>query len=164
MITGLRYRTPHDLPDLWLESQNGKLIAVTWWVANSDFVVNAENTNDEVLNQTVSQLDAYFAGQAVTFDVPWDISAGTAFQQTVWQALATIRHGTTLSYAELAQRIARPTAIRALANAVANNPLNVILPCHRVITSSGKLGGYLGRCRLVEVKRALLNLEGVQLD
>lgn len=163
MITGLRYHTPHDLPDLWLASQNGKLIAVTWLAANSDFVHNAQSTADDVLNQTVSQLDAYFTGQAALFDVPWDISAGTAFQQTVWQALASIDHGTTLSYAKLAQQINRPTAVRAVANAVASNPLTVILPCHRVITSNGKLGGYMGRCRLVAVKRALLNLESVAL-
>jgi AraC family transcriptional regulator of adaptative response/methylated-DNA-[protein]-cysteine methyltransferase len=88
-------------------------------------------------------------------DLPLDIR-GTAFQQQVWQALREIAIGTTLSYAEVAHRIGKPNAVRAVANACANNSVAVVIPCHRVIGSDGQLKGYRwGRDR----KQALLAQE-----
>lgn len=84
---------------------------------------------------------AFIDGLSTHWQLPLDIQ-GTAFQQQVWSALATIPAGTTLSYRELAARIGRPTSIRAAANACGANPLAVIIPCHRVIRSDGSLGGY----------------------
>lgn len=82
--------------------------------------------------------------------------SGTALQLTVWQALSTIQPGETISYAELAQRVGYPRAVRAVASAVASNPLPIILPCHRVIRSDGHSGEYLGGAAL---KQQLLDWE-----
>jgi methylated-DNA-[protein]-cysteine S-methyltransferase len=104
--------------------------------------------------------DAYFGGQPRALEAaPWRAS-GTAFQRTVWKALCTIPAGATLSYAQLAERIGRPTAIRAVGLANGANPLAVIVPCHRVIGTNGSLTGYGGG---LPRKRWLLNLEGVNL-
>lgn len=87
---------------------------------------------------------AYFGGQVDAFaDIRW-FGAGTAFQQTVWRALCDIPAGETISYATLAQRIGRPTAVRAVGLANGSNPVALIVPCHRVIGSSGALTGYGG--------------------
>jgi methylated-DNA-[protein]-cysteine S-methyltransferase len=83
---------------------------------------------------------------------------GTPFQRRVWEELRTIPRGTTVTYAELAARIGRPGAARAVGAAVARNPISVVVPCHRVVGSDGSLTGYAGG---LERKRALLELEGV---
>lgn len=89
------------------------------------------------------QLDEYFAGQRQEFDIPLKLS-GTSFQNRVWQELARIPFGTTITYAELARRIGQPTAARAVGHANAKNPLSILIPCHRVIATSGQLTGYAG--------------------
>ena len=102
----------------------------------------------------------YFAGQPRALEAaPWEAS-GTAFQRTVWRALCAIPTGTTVSYAQLAERIGRPTAIRAVGLANGANPIAVVVPCHRVIGSNGSLTGYGGG---LPRKRWLLELEGVSL-
>jgi len=100
-------------------------------------------------------LDAYFAGRASLFDVPL-APEGTPFQRAVWQALLEIPFGATASYAEIARRIGRPKAVRAVGAANARNPIAIIVPCHRVIGTDGSLTGYAGG---LERKRALLALE-----
>ena len=103
------------------------------------------------------QLDRYFAGEAVQFDVP--IAAkGTPFQQSVWNALTTIPYGETWSYAQLADAIGNPKAVRAVGLANGKNPVSVIVPCHRVIGKNGKLTGYAGG---IERKQRLLTIEGI---
>ncbi|MFA6177506.1 MAG: methylated-DNA--[protein]-cysteine S-methyltransferase [Candidatus Paceibacterota bacterium] len=87
---------------------------------------------------------------------------GTPFQKRVWVALTKIKKGSTITYKELAKKIGRPNAVRAVANAVSYNPLPVSIPCHRVIRSDGTLGGYSGRGG-IKMKRALLVKEGVKL-
>ena len=89
------------------------------------------------------QLAEYFAGDRQTFDVPLKL-AGTPFQQRVWQELVRIPFGTTITYAQLAQRIGKPTASRAVGHANSRNPISIIVPCHRVIGADGKLTGYAG--------------------
>jgi methylated-DNA-[protein]-cysteine S-methyltransferase len=101
------------------------------------------------------QLEQYFAGRRREFDVPV-APVGTAFQQRVWDELQRIEYGHTISYAELAARIGRPTAIRAAGAANGRNPISILIPCHRVIGSSGSLTGYSGG---LEAKRLLLELE-----
>ena len=103
------------------------------------------------------QLAAYFAGELADFDLPL-APKGTPFQLSVWRALLTIPFGQTISYGQLAERIGRPTASRAVGAANGNNPIPIIIPCHRVIGSTGKLTGFGGG---IEVKAALLTLEGV---
>jgi methylated-DNA-[protein]-cysteine S-methyltransferase len=107
------------------------------------------------LASAVRQLESYFAGDRREFDLPL-APRGTDFQRRVWQELGEIPFGATLSYGELARRIGRPTAVRAVGAANGANPLPIVIPCHRVIGSTGQLVGYGGG---VEVKRALLDLE-----
>jgi len=101
--------------------------------------------------------EAYFRGEARALEtVPWQAS-GTAFQLKVWEALCAIPAGETISYAELARRIGRPTAVRAVGLANGANPVAVVVPCHRVIGTNGSLTGYGGG---LPRKRWLLDLEG----
>ena len=103
------------------------------------------------------QLQDYFAGRRTIFDLPYDLSAGgTAFQQEVWRALQGIPFGQTRTYAQIAQQIGRPKAIRAVGAAIGRNPLSIIVPCHRVIGTGGKLTGFAGG---LSHKAALLTLE-----
>lgn len=114
-----------------------------------------------LLQATAAQLQDYFAGRRTLFDLPLDLSRGTAFQQTVWQALLDIAAGTHLSYGQLASRLNKPQAVRAVGAAVGRNPVSIIVPCHRVLGSTGQLTGYAGG---LERKRALLRLEGHPLS
>ncbi|CAH6782181.1 Methylated-DNA--protein-cysteine methyltransferase [Vibrio chagasii] len=110
-----------------------------------------------IFQSVKDQLDRYFAGEAIQFDVP--IAAkGTPFQQSVWHALTTIPYGETWSYAQLADAIGNPKAVRAVGLANGKNPVSVIVPCHRVIGKNGKLTGYAGG---VERKQRLLAIEGI---
>ena len=102
------------------------------------------------------QLTEYFAGSRTTFDVPLQM-AGSPFQLRVWQALCDIPYGTTTSYGELARRVGKPSAARAVGLANGQNPIAVIVPCHRVIGADGSLTGYGGG---LDRKRFLLGLEG----
>jgi methylated-DNA-[protein]-cysteine S-methyltransferase len=107
------------------------------------------------LSAVAAQLAEYFAGERREFDLPV-VFEGTPFQQTVWRALQEIPCGETVSYGELAERIGRPTASRAVGLANGHNPISIIVPCHRVVGSNGSLTGYGGG---IERKRYLLNLE-----
>lgn len=110
---------------------------------------------DAVLKQTREQLSAYFAGERTTFDVPLG-AEGTAFQREVWRELRQIPFGETISYGEMARRIGRPRAARAVGDANRRNPIGIIVPCHRVIGVTGELVGYAGG---LSVKRWLLDHE-----
>ncbi len=112
-----------------------------------------------VLQQAMTQLGAYFAGQRMHFDLPLDVGGGTVFQQAVWQALLHIPAGGTTSYGMLSQRIGKPQAVRAVGAAVGRNPLSIVVPCHRVLGASGALTGYAGG---LARKQALLQLEHAQ--
>jgi len=111
-------------------------------------------------DRVVSQLEAYFAGQRQSFDLPL-APVGTSFQQQVWQALWDIPYGETTTYGELARRVNRPTAPRAVGAANGRNPISIVVPCHRVLGSKGALTGYGGG---LEAKGRLLALEGVTLS
>jgi methylated-DNA-[protein]-cysteine S-methyltransferase len=119
--------------------------------------------NDDAFAEVRSQLDEYFAGRRSSFDIPMQLE-GTAFQRTVWHALTEIPYGETISYGELARRIGRPDRARAVGTANGQNPIAVIVPCHRVIGSNGKLVGYGGgldnKRRLLELEAGLLTLIG----
>lgn len=107
------------------------------------------------LREAEAQLAAYFAGELRAFDLPL-APEGTPFQQTVWRALRDIPYGETISYGALARRLGRPEAVRAVGLANGANPLPIVIPCHRVIGSTGELVGYGGG---LAIKRALLALE-----
>ncbi len=110
---------------------------------------------EEGFEEAIDQLREYFDGARTTFTVPL-APVGTEFQHTVWTALRAIEFGTTSTYGEVAAAIGRPTAVRAVAAANARNPLSIVVPCHRVIGSSGRLTGYAGG---VERKQFLLEQE-----
>lgn len=116
-----------------------------------------EDADHPILKQASQQLGDYFAGRRSHFDVPLDLSCGTVFQQSVWQALLAIPQGEVVSYGEVSRRIGKPAAVRAVGGAVGRNPVSIIVPCHRVMGSNGALTGYGGG---LDRKTALLRLEG----
>lgn len=107
------------------------------------------------LDATERQLREYFDGKRKKFSLKLDLS-GTAFQESAWRALATIPYGQTISYSQQAKRIRKPLAVRAVGSANGKNPVAIVLPCHRVISADGSLGGYGGG---LNIKRKLLALE-----
>jgi methylated-DNA-[protein]-cysteine S-methyltransferase len=109
--------------------------------------------------EALRQLAAYFAGELREFDLPL-APRGTTFQLAVWRELQRIPYGETISYAELARRVGRPRTVRAVGAANGRNPLPVVIPCHRVIGSDGRLTGYAGG---LDLKRRLLALEGLRV-
>lgn len=111
------------------------------------------------LTETIRQLQAYFAGDLENFNLPL-APEGTPFQMEVWQRLRDIPYGQTISYGELARRIGNPKASRAVGLANGSNPIPIVIPCHRVIGSNGKLTGYGGG---LPIKEKLLALERHQL-
>ncbi len=121
--------------------------------------VLAPGTND-VLGALKEALERYFQGEAIDDDVPL-VLRGTPFQERVWNELRRIPRGSTLSYAELARRVGRPSAVRAVAAANGANRVAILVPCHRVVGSDGALTGYGGG---VWRKRRLLELEGVAIS
>lgn len=115
---------------------------------------------DEEFAQARTQLEEYFAGRRTEFDLPINVP-GTAFQQAVWQALRRIRYGSTMSYREVAEEVGSPKAVRAVGSANSRNPISIIVPCHRVVGSDGKLIGYAGG---FNAKRWLLDHELATAD
>lgn len=118
--------------------------------------VNCATWAPYLFGDLVQRLRIYFSGHRTTFPDELDLSGATAFQREVWEVTRLIPYGETRSYAWVAGQIKRPTAVRAVGQALARNPLPVVIPCHRVITTNGKLGGYSGG---LEWQSYLLNLE-----
>ena len=137
--------TSDALTSLWLPSGRDRQDPEPDWVESA-----------RPFKHAVRQLDAYFAGRLRQFDLPL-APVGTAFQQRVWRALCDIPYGETVSYGLLARRIERPAAVRAVGAANGQNPISIVIPCHRVIGSDGRLVGYGGG---LPAKSLLLELEG----
>lgn len=121
---------------------------------DADFV----EADDDVLQKARAQIDEYLAGTRKAFTIPV-VLAGTDFQKSIWSAVQAIPYGNTATYLAIARAISNENSVRAVANAVGANPLALIVPCHRVVGSGGKLGGYAGG---LFAKRWLLALEGAQ--
>jgi len=145
-----------------LLAASGRGLAGAWFVEGQrdtpDPTHWAAAPDHPVLQEAAAQLADYFSGRRQHFDLQLDLTNGTAFQQSVWQALLAIPFGKTTTYGELARRIGRPRAVRALGAAVGRNPVSIIVPCHRVIGTDGALTGYAGG---LDRKTALLRTEGV---
>ncbi len=109
-----------------------------------------------LFDDLIQRFKTYFSGGKVTFPDRLDLSGATAFQRRVWEMTRLIPYGNIRSYTWVAEQIGKPRAARAVGQVLASNPLPIIVPCHRVLTSSGKFGGYSGG---VEMKRHLLHLE-----
>ncbi|MDG2283156.1 MAG: methylated-DNA--[protein]-cysteine S-methyltransferase [Longimicrobiales bacterium] len=114
------------------------------------------------LREAVTQLKAYFAKERTSFDLPLDLSGVTSdFQREVYDKLLNVGHGQVTSYGEIARQIGKPDKARAVGQAVGSNPIPIVVPCHRVIASDGRLTGFSGG---LTAKVALLKLEGVDVD
>ena len=109
------------------------------------------------------QVTEYFNGNKAEFDCVLDLSGSTPFQRRVWKATMQIPYGQVRSYKWVAERIGKPSACRAVGHALAANPLPVIIPCHRVIRSDGRPGGFGGSIENVQTKLMMLSLEGYRL-
>jgi methylated-DNA-[protein]-cysteine S-methyltransferase len=109
-----------------------------------------------VLREATKQLNEFFAGKRTKFTIPLHFD-GTDFQQRVWQQIARIPHGKTISYSELATRAGKPSAVRAAGSNTGKNPLAIVIPCHRIMGKDGTMTGFGGG---LEWKRYLLELEG----
>jgi len=109
-----------------------------------------------LLAKAVKLLTCYFSGERVSFDVPLDLRYYTPFQQAVWNTAKAIPSGETQSYAWIAKRIRNPKASRAVGQALGANPVPIVIPCHRVISSAGTMGGFSGG---IGMKKKLLELE-----
>jgi methylated-DNA-[protein]-cysteine S-methyltransferase len=152
----------------WMETPIGRLLLtsdgsglrrIDFANGKSHSAQQLHNENFPALTETIRQLSAYFAGELEEFDIRL-APEGTQFQKNVWRHLCEIPYGETISYGELARRIGNPKASRAVGLANGTNPIPIIIPCHRVIGSDGKLTGYGGG---LPVKEKLLALEARQL-
>ena len=142
--------------DNFLEA--GKTLEATWQAGNfpaETVGASAGAGAEEIVETAVRELLAFFAGRGTSFGVPLAV-AGTPFQRAVWEETRTLRYGELATYRDIAARIGRPQAYRAVGNALGQNPLPVIVPCHRVIASDGSFGGYT---RGLPWKERLLELE-----
>lgn len=169
-MIGFYYTPPLGLPMIRLTIRGEKLLLLDWFDDKTHqlsaklhesivFVPINEIECDDTLalvRHITHELDEYFGGRLYTFDIPLDMSHGTDFQIKVWQTLAEIPYGQTISYKELAMQVGNPNACRACANANGKNPISLIIPCHRVIASDGGIGGYTGG---VSIKKTLLDFE-----
>ena len=138
-------------------SADGDTLTGCRWAINEstghdNLSVGREN---KILDMAETQISEYLEGKRRDFTIPLNIE-GTEFRRKVWNELCRIPYGETITYKELAVRIGSPGACRAVANACGANPLPIIIPCHRVVASGGKAGGYTGG---LDIKLALLALE-----
>jgi methylated-DNA-[protein]-cysteine S-methyltransferase len=153
-------RLPSPIGELFLTSDGRELTGLHLTNSAGGPAPEAPWKLDESLFQTAcEQLNAYFAGEATSFDLVLKPS-GTPFQLSVWKELCNIPFGSTISYAELARRIRQPGASRAVGRAIGQNPIAIILPCHRVIGADGTLTGYGGG---LDRKRWLIEHEATVL-
>jgi len=147
--------------ELTLVGSAAGLRAVLWAVERDGRVVfheHVEPGTHPVLDRTQQQITEYLDGTRTTFDVPLDL-VGTEFQVAVWEALSAIPFGETRSYGELASALNRSGAARAVGAATGRNPVSIVVPCHRLVGSSGKLTGFAGG---LDAKRWLLRHESAQ--
>lgn len=137
------------------------LAAILWENDNPNRVrvrTYTENNTHPVLLEAERELKEYFEGKRTSFSLVLD-PIGTDFQKEVWKALSTIPYGETRSYTDIANQIGNVKAVRAVGAANGRNPISIVVPCHRVIGSSGELTGFAGG---LEAKAALLSMEGVK--
>jgi methylated-DNA-[protein]-cysteine S-methyltransferase len=152
-------RSVMDSPvgELQVITSDRGVVAVLWPDDERWSFQTTDGTN-VIAAQAIEELAEFFAGDRTEFTVALDLR-GTDFQRAVWTSLTQIPFGSTVSYAEQARQLGRPNAVRAVASANGKNPVSIMVPCHRVIGSNGKLTGYAGG---LDAKRWLLDLEGDQ--
>lgn len=154
---------PSPVGKLTLIASERGLSAVLWENDNPARVLakaDVHSNDHPILRETEKQLGEYFAGNRREFSLQLDM-LGTPFQQQVWQALCAIPFGETRSYGDLAKQISNPLSVRAVGAANGRNPLSIVVPCHRVVGSNGKLTGFAGG---LAAKSHLLSLERGEAD
>ena len=155
--SSLQWLLKSPIGPIYLVASETGLQGVFWKKGKAPFVdsLNGRGAALKILKQTALQLEEYFKGERREFDLPFD-TGGTDFQKKVWEQLALIPYGKTVSYGDIAERIKNGKAVRAVGTANGRNPLSIIVPCHRVIQANGTLGGYAGG---LQTKMKLLALE-----
>lgn len=144
-----------------LTADENQLISCRWLSDDSagtmelSFYTSAHKAENNIINQAVREITEYLEGNRRYFNIPLRLK-GTEFRMKVWNEVRRIPYGETVTYKELARRIGSPDACRAVANACGANPFPILIPCHRVIASGGKTGGYTGG---LDIKLALLETE-----
>ena len=162
-IVSARVSTP--VGELDLASDGRALVAVGLRTGSKAFRADVEARtgqavtagSDKILDRAASELASYFDGRTKAFDVPIRFAWGTPFQQRVWKAIAKVPFGESTTYGALAVKVGSPGGFQAVGQATGANPLGVIVPCHRVLQASGRMGGYGGG---EDMKEWLLRHEG----
>jgi O-6-methylguanine DNA methyltransferase len=160
--------TPSTCGELFLAASGQGLCRIAWYTTEMAFsaeiaharraaVSRVDSGECSVLDEGCRQLAQYLAGRRTHFDLPLDLAGCGRFQRAVYDALLKVPYGEVVSYGELAALAGHPGAARAVGTAMRDNPLAIVIPCHRVILASGELGGFGGR---PELKRQLLAIEG----
>ena len=159
IVSGARIKSP--LGDILLAATAAGLCGL--WFREQKYAPDTSAwprmRRDALIDQAEAELSEYFGGQRSHFEVPIDWASGTDFQRSVWKALLGIPAGHTATYSQIAERVSRPSSVRAVASAIGRNPVSIIVPCHRVLGANGTLTGYAGG---LERKAALLSLEGAR--
>ncbi len=152
--SAITFKSPVGL--IRVTESNGKVASVDLAVSGSK---ETASTNPTLL-QAKKEINSYFVGTLTKFTVPVDLTKGTPFQRAVWKEISKIKFGQVKTYADIARAIGKPLAARAVGGAVGSNPIPLVIGCHRVLGSSGKITGYSGGKGL-PTKRILLKLEGI---
>lgn len=148
------------LGTIWLDADQAVLTTISYTPIDENPLAN-----QEILQAAQNQLLEFLAGERKAFDIPYIFAYGTTFQQKVWQALTEIPYGETCSYLTIAEKIQNPKSVRAIGQANRNNPLPILIPCHRVIGKNGKLVGYSGSSEEgLKIKEQLLAIENPSLQ
>jgi O-6-methylguanine DNA methyltransferase len=166
-VYGKMQDTP--LGSIWIAASVRGLIAVSLWPEEKQFTAEVSRLagsapryapdDSAVIQETIKQLEEYFRGERPEFDLPVDWEVMPSFQQEVLRLVSAVPYGRTTSYGDIARQYGKPSAMRAVGRANATNPIPIIIPCHRVLGSDGKLHGY-GAPGGLETKAWLLRLEG----
>lgn len=140
-----------------IETMGDHIVGCRWCDSKPEEVNDFQYSvrEQELIEKTCIQIEEYLEGKRREFDIPTCLQ-GTEFQKRIWTELEKIPYGATITYGDLAHRIGRPGACRAVANACGANPIPIIVPCHRVVASGGKPGGYTGG---LDIKQRLLSIE-----
>lgn len=145
---------------LLLTAENDRITGIHWVVFKRAPKVLPDWIEDaHYFKPLVRQINEYFAGNRKSFDLKFNYK-GTDFQKSVWNELVKIPFGTKSTYSAIAESIGKPKAVRAVGTAVGSNPISIIVPCHRILTTAGTIGGYAGG---IDAKHILLEIENIHL-
>jgi len=159
MMFGYHYETPVGMLGIAVE---GDFICRVSYGRLPEEITGAagyEEKETTLHQKAARQVDEYFAGRRIEFELPIKILKGTEFQRRVWAALREIPYGETKSYKEIAEAVGNPRGCRAVGMANRSNPVPLIIPCHRVIGANGSLVGFMGGEKRLDMKAQLLELE-----